>query len=149
MKTGAIRQSVVLPGTPEEVYRALMTTAGHEEFTGVPARISPRVGGSFMAWDGYIHGKNLELVPGKRIVQTWRPSEDGWPVRHFSKVTYLLSKAPRGTRLRFAHTGVPLDHVGHLRAGWKESYWEPLSKYLKTLASREGGARPSRSRRRP
>ena len=131
MKTRSIRQTVLLPGSPEEVYQALMSTKGHSGFTGAPARISPRVGGTFMAWGGYIHGKNLELIPSRRIVQTWRPSEETWPTRYFSKVTFVLSRAGKRTRLRFVHSGVPSDHVEHLAAGWKESYWDPLATYLR------------------
>ncbi len=141
MKTGTIRQSVVLPGTPEDVYKALMTTKGHEGFTGAPARISGRVGGSFTAWGGYIHGKNLVLDPGRRIVQSWRPSEETWPARHLSKVSFVLRRTKNGTRLVFTHSGVPVDHVGHLSGGWKESYWDPLRKYLK---SNSDGPPPAR-----
>jgi uncharacterized protein YndB with AHSA1/START domain len=136
MKTGTIRQTVTLPGAPEDVYRALMTTKGHAAFTGSPARISPRVGGTFMAWDGYIHGKNLKLVPGKRIQQAWRPSEETWPKDHYSTVTFVLTKAAGGTKLTFTHAKVPSDHVGHLSSGWKESYWEPLRIYLAQTAAK-------------
>ncbi len=148
MRTRTIRQSVTLPGPPEEVYRALMSTKGHEGFTGAPARISPRVGGSFVAWGGYIHGKNLELVPGRRIVQAWRPSEDSWPPRYFSKVTFLLAKTKGGTRLRFVHSGVPVDHADHLSEGWKESYWQPLAKYFRGRAESGQGRRPKAARKR-
>lgn len=146
MKTGSIRQVVTLPGTPLDVYEALMTTQGHVGFTGAPARISARVGGSFDAWGGYIHGKNLELVPGKRIVQAWRPSEEGWPARHFSKVTYRLAALGKKTRVTFVQTEVPIDHVDHLSRGWKESYWDPLAAYLKegTKTGRRAGPRARR-----
>jgi len=130
MRLGTIRQSVVLPGTPREVYDALMTTRGHRGFTGADARISPKVGGSFVAWGGYIHGKNLELVPGRTIVQTWVPSEATWPAGHESQVRFSLAPTPRGTRVTFTHSRVPAEHVGHLSSGWKESYWTPLRKYL-------------------
>lgn len=130
MKVGTIRQTVVLPGTPREVYEALMTTRGHREFTGAAARISPRVGGRFMAWGGYIHGKNLKLVPGKTIVQTWRPTDKTWPRTYYSRVRFDLAKSPRGTRVTFTHSGVPAEHVGHLTTGWKHSYWDPLRAYL-------------------
>jgi len=99
-------------------------------FTGAEARISPRVGGKFMAWGGYIHGVNLKLVPGKTILQSWVPSEDSWPKGHLSKVRFRLAPTPRGTRLTFTHSGVPVEHVRHLALGWKESYWTPLRKYL-------------------
>ncbi len=143
MKTGTIRQLVNLPANPDEVFAALMTTKGHEGFTGAPARISRREGGSFMAWGGYIHGKNITLVPGRRIVQSWRPSEETWPPRHLSKVSFVLVRTREGTRLRFTHTGVPLEHVGHLSDGWKESYWQPLAKYLKA-STKKGTTRPRR-----
>lgn len=130
MKLGTIRQTVVLPGTPMEVYKALMTTAGHVGFTGARARMSTKVGGRFMAWDGYIHGSNLKLVPGKTIYQSWVPSEESWPEGHESRVRFSLSPSPKGTRVAFTHSRVPAEHVRHLAAGWKESYWTPLRKYL-------------------
>jgi len=130
MRLRTIRQTVALPGTPLEVYTALMTTHGHEAFTGAEARISPKVGGKFMAWGGYIHGTNLKLVPGRTIYQTWVPSDGRWPKGHVSKVRYTLVRTPRGTRVTFTHSGVPEEHVGHLSAGWKKSYWVPLRKYL-------------------
>lgn len=114
-----------------------MTTKGHVGFTGAPARISPRVGGPFMAWGGYIHGQNLTLVPGERIVETWRPSAEGWPSDYYSKVTFDLSPTRGGTRVKFTHSGVRIDHVGHLSTGWKQSYWEPLGKYLKKTEPRQ------------
>ncbi len=130
MKVGTIRQDVILPGTPRQVYDALMTSRGHKGFSGAEARISPRVGGKFMAWGGYIHGTNLKLVPGKTIVQTWVPSDDSWPKGHLSKVRFSLATSPKGTRLSFTHSSVPLEHVGHLSKGWKKSYWDPLKTYL-------------------
>jgi uncharacterized protein YndB with AHSA1/START domain len=131
MKTKTLRQTVTFPAPPNEVYAALMTSRGHAAFTGAPAKISPRVGGKFSAWGGYIHGTNLELVPGKKIVQTWRPSEDGWPEDYFSKVTFVLTPVAGGTRLSFTHSGVVAEHAGHLSSGWKESYWDPLERYLR------------------
>ncbi len=130
MKVRTIRQKFVLPGTPREVYDALMTTKGHRGFSDAEARISAKVGGKFMAWGGYIHGTNLKLVPGKTIVQSWVPSDASWPKGHLSKVRFELAPSPRGTRVTFTHSGVPVLHAGHLSKGWKESYWTPMRKYL-------------------
>jgi uncharacterized protein YndB with AHSA1/START domain len=130
MKVTTIRQSVTLPGTPKQVYDALMTTRGHKAFTGDHARISPHVGGKFMAWGGYIHGTNLRLVPGKTIIQTWRAMEETWPKGYESQVRFDLTATPRGTRVKFTHSGVPVDHVGHLSSGWKSHDWAPLRAYL-------------------
>lgn len=131
MKTRTIKQTVVLPATPLEVYETLMTSKGHTGFSGAPARITPKVGATFTVWGGYIHGKNLELVRGKRIVQAWRPSEETWPQDYYSTVTYELTPVKGGTRVRFEHSGVLADHAGHLSSGWKESYWVPMKAYLK------------------
>jgi uncharacterized protein YndB with AHSA1/START domain len=130
VKTRTIRQTVTIPAAPAEVYRLLMTSKGHEAFTGAPARISPRVGGTFTAWGGYIHGKNVALLPGKTIVQEWRPEEEGWPDDYYSKVTYRLIAVPGGTRISFTHSGVLAEHAGHLTSGWRESYWDPLKHYF-------------------
>ncbi|MFZ1023050.1 MAG: SRPBCC domain-containing protein [Thermoplasmata archaeon] len=130
MKVGSIHQTINLPGTPRRVYDALMTTKGHVAFTKTEARISPKVGGKFMAWGGYIHGKNLTLVPGRTIYQTWIPSDPNWPKGHESRVRYSLAATPGGTRVTFTHSRVPTDHVGHLSSGWKKSYWDPLRAYL-------------------
>jgi uncharacterized protein YndB with AHSA1/START domain len=129
-KTRTIRQSIWIDATPEAVYRALMTTKGHEAFTGAAARISPRVGGRFEAWGGYIHGRNLVLVPARKIVQAWRPTQEDWPMDYYSKVTFRLSPSRGGTRIGFTHSGVLAQHAGHLSSGWKESYWTPLQVYL-------------------
>jgi uncharacterized protein YndB with AHSA1/START domain len=64
--------STLLPATPDEVYQAWLSSDGHSQMTGSPATVSAQVGGEFSAWDGYIHGKNLELRRGTRIVQSWR-----------------------------------------------------------------------------
>ncbi|HKS60038.1 MAG TPA: SRPBCC family protein [Thermoplasmata archaeon] len=131
MKTSTIRQTVSFPAPPGRVYQVLMTSRLHEAFTGAPARISAKIGGSIMAWGGYIHGRNVELIPGKRIVQSWVPSEENWPPGHESTVKFEFSAVGKGTRLRFTHSQVPADHAGHLTKGWYESYWNPLKKYLR------------------
>jgi uncharacterized protein YndB with AHSA1/START domain len=125
-----IRQTVTIHAPPRDVYRLLMTTKGHEAFTGATARIGGKVGDRFTAWGGYIDGRNVELVPGKRIVQDWRPAEDDWPHDYYSRVKYELVPVPAGTRIRFTQSGVPAKHAGHLAQGWKDSYWRPLKNYF-------------------
>ena len=66
--------SAVIPASPEEIYDAWLDSDGHTNMTGSPAHATANVGDAFDAWDGYISGKNLELEPGKRIVQSWRGS---------------------------------------------------------------------------
>ena len=83
-----------------------------------------------MAWDGYIHGANLQLVPGKTILQSWRATEASWPKSYYSKVRFELTRVAKGTKVKFTHSGVPVEHAGHLAQGWKDHYWRPLRDYL-------------------
>ncbi|MCI4353572.1 MAG: SRPBCC domain-containing protein [Thermoplasmata archaeon] len=133
MKTRTIRQTILLPASPVKVYDALTTARGHSGFTGAAARITPKVGATFTVWGGYIHGKNLELVRGKKIVQSWRPSEETWPEDYYSTVSFTLAPEKGGTRITFVHSGVLPDHAGHLSSGWKKSYWEPLRAYFQQV----------------
>jgi activator of HSP90 ATPase len=59
MKGKTIRQRVVIPATPNEVYEAFVDPKKHSKFTGSRATFDPEVGGEFTAWDGYISGNNL------------------------------------------------------------------------------------------
>ena len=79
MKTGVttIKQKVVIPASPKEVYEAYVDAKKHGKFTGSKATGKAVVGGKFTAWDGYIFGKNLELEEGKRVVQEWMTTD--WP----------------------------------------------------------------------
>lgn len=124
----AIRQSVTLWASPKAVYDALMDSRQHSRFTGSKAVISRRVGGKFTAYDGYASGKNLELVPGKKIVQSWRASE--WPKGQVSTVTFSLRKVKTGTRLTFTQTGVPSNQIASIKKGWIEFYWQPMKEML-------------------
>ena len=105
-----------------------MDSRKHARFTGAKARISRRRGGKFAAYDGYIDGINLDLVPDKKIVQSWRGSD--WPKGHYSKATFSLKKIKSGTRLTFTQRGVPVKYYGDIRQGWRDFYWRPMKEML-------------------
>jgi uncharacterized protein YndB with AHSA1/START domain len=129
MNTKTITQTVTLPARPTEVYAALMEEKRHAAFTGAPAQIEPHVGGTVACYGGYIAGVNVELVPGKRIVQAWRSKD--WPKGCYSLVTFALAPAGRGkTKLSFTHVGVLAGDVKAKSSGWRTHYWEPLQRYL-------------------
>ncbi len=67
--------SEIIPAPPAAIYDAWVNSRAHSAMTGSKATQSPRVGANVSAWDGYISGTNLELVPGKRIVQSWRTTK--------------------------------------------------------------------------
>src|SRR5579872_2345752 len=61
--------------TPAKLYELFMNSTKHTAATGMPAKISPKVGGKWLAFGGMILGRNLVLVRNKMIVQSWRSSE--------------------------------------------------------------------------
>ena len=123
-----IHQTVTFKASPHDVYEALMDSQKHAAFTGSSAKISRAVGGSLMAYDNYITGKNVELVPDQKIVQDWRAVD--WPEGYFSRVTFELTPIPAGTRLDFIHTDVPAGTEEEFTRGWIENYWEPMKAFL-------------------
>ena len=125
----SIRQTIALKATPARIYRAFMNSKEHEAFTANgKAKISRKVGGAFSAHGGDVRGINVELKPGKRIVQAWRVK--GMPEGVYSIARFELKKVRGGTRLVFDQTGLPPEHVGHLSSGWKARDWTPLKAYL-------------------
>lgn len=129
MKTKTIKQTASFNASPEEIYEALMDSRQHSKFTGGKASISRKEGGNFSAYDGYCSGKNLELIPGKKIVQSWRANE--WEEGHYSKATFSLGKTKTGTRLTFTQSGVPVQHYEAIKKGWIDYYWTPMKQMFK------------------
>lgn len=123
-----IHQEITFPANPQRIYDILMGSASHAAFTGGPADISPDAGGAFTCHGGKIEGRNIELVPGKRIVQAWRVAD--WPPGLYSMVRFELQPKGDETTLVLDHTGAPEDARPHLDAGWHKMYWEPLRAYL-------------------
>ncbi len=108
--------STVLPAAPEKVFRAWLSTDGHTGMTGSPAKVEPRVGGAFTAWDGYISGKTLELKPYTRIVQAWRTTE--FPDQSGdSRIEILLEAVEGGTKLTLTHTNIPEGQADSYEGG--------------------------------
>ena len=130
MKTGSIKQQVIIPAKPLEVYNALMDSKKHSAFTSSVCKIGKKEGSPYSAYDGYIRGKNIKLVPGKKIVQTWQAVDGQWPEDHFSEITFGLKASPKGTLIEFSQKGIPAAQVAEFKKGWPEHYWEPLKAWF-------------------
>ena len=131
--TPLIEQTVSFPNiTPAELYELFMDSAKHSAATGMPAKVSRKLGGKWSAFGGMILGKTLALVPNRMIVQAWRSS--AWKKSDSDSVLVVrFEKTKNGAAAYLAHIGVPsYDHEG-VTEGWKKYYWEPWKKYLKTL----------------
>jgi activator of HSP90 ATPase len=127
---------VVLPATPKEVYNAWLSSNKHGQMTGGKVSIKPLNGTDFSAWDGYITGKNIELFPYKKIVQSWRTTdfEDSDPD---SQIEIHLNEHGSDCELTLIHTNIP-DHQPDYEEGWKDNYFIPMKNYFETLRKNAG-----------
>ena len=131
METKDLKQVIEFKASPHEVYEALMDSKKHSEFSKSKVVISRKVNGKFSAYDGWIAGKNLELVQDKKIVQEWAGVDKAWPKNHISKVTFIFSKTKNGTKLTFTHEGIPEDWFEDISKGWYDQYWEKMKEFFK------------------
>lgn len=138
MQTKTYKSTTLLNAKPEEVYEMFMDSAKHSELTESKAEISREVDGEFTVWDGDIHGKNLTLIPNKKIVQLWRSEGSGWPENHFSTVTFTFTakkdkKNPDKavTELGIVHKDIPEADYSSVADGWQDYYLRPLQEKFK------------------
>ncbi len=118
-----------LPGTPEEIYKAWLNSEEHAAMTGgEEASATPVVGAKHSAWDGYIWGRNVELIPNKRIVQTWRST--GFQEDDEDSILEIdLEASGEETILRMIHSKVP-NQEADVEKGWVDHYFEPMREYF-------------------
>ena len=127
--TPAIQQSEDFAVSPETLYELYMDSKKHTQGTGMPARISRKIGGTFTAFGGKIGGKNLMLVPNRMIVQAWRASH--WKKSDPDSILVIeFSKIKGGTRVDLVHVNVAEDDYKGVSEGWPKYYWQPWHDHL-------------------
>ena len=124
----ALHQEVDFKAGPGRIYEALLDAAQFTAFSSRPAEIHREAGGAFSLFGGHIIGRNVELIPNRRIVQAWRVVD--WPEGVYSIARFELTSKGSGTRLTFDHSGFPEGLREHLAEGWESNYWTLLRKYL-------------------
>jgi activator of HSP90 ATPase len=137
----SIHHVTVFKASRKRVYEALTDTKQFDQVTKLSpemragmslgdkaTEISDEVGGTFTLFGGHIVGRQVELVPGERIVQAWRVVD--WDPGVYSIAKFELLEQGSGTKVVFDHTGFPKGQAEHLAAGWKAHYWETIEKFL-------------------
>jgi uncharacterized protein YndB with AHSA1/START domain len=120
--------STEIKASPEEIYNSWLSSDGHTKMTGGSANVTAEIGAEFEAWDGYIKGRNLELEPNKRIVQSWRTAEFS-DDEEDSMLEITFKKKRNGTEVTIRHTHLP-PHGRQYEQGWKENYFQPMKEYF-------------------
>lgn len=124
-----IKQRVKFSAPPATVYDLLADSKKHSAVTGRKASISRKVGGTFSVNGNEVTGVNVDLVPGKRIVQAWRHRR--FPEGIFSMAAVTLTPTTEGgTDLVLTHRGVPKELIPETELAWREQYWARIKAYL-------------------
>jgi uncharacterized protein YndB with AHSA1/START domain len=137
----AFRITSMVPGLPERVYAAWLDSGAHTAFTGKTAKIDPSIGGKFVALDGYVHGRTVDLLPGRRIIQTWRTKEFPHSA-HDSRLEIQFESAEGATRVTILHSLLPEGQGERYKKAWTDRYFHPMRGYFGRLAQALG-ARPA------
>lgn len=118
----------IIKSSPKEIYKAWLSNEGHSAMTGGSAEISEEIGASFSAWDGYIEGENIELIPFSYIKQSWRTSEFE-DSDEDSILEIRLHEIEGGTELSLEHRNLPAHGEQYIQ-GWEDHYFSPMLNYF-------------------
>ena len=125
----AIHQEISISAPPAAVFKTLTDSSRFEKMTGGrKADISNAAGGASTMFGGDIIAVNVEIIPGKRLVQAWR--SQNWPEGVYSIVRFSLEPQGKGAKLTFDQAGYPDGAHDMLSGGWHKMYWEPMEKML-------------------
>lgn len=126
----SLELSITLPVKASKIYKAWLSGKLHSQFTGSKATVNPKIGCRFTAWDWYIEGKTLELIPGKKIVQSWRTT-DFSEQDIDSKIEIILEESNGETKLTLIHTNIPEGQGENYKKGWFDFYFKPMQNFFK------------------
>jgi len=93
-------------------------------FTRGEVKLDFSKNGEFVLFGGNITGKFLEIVPNKKIVQTWRYKQ--WPTGHFSNVELDFEEKEDHTLLKLKQTLVPSNEYDSTNSNWQRYYFESI-----------------------
>jgi activator of HSP90 ATPase len=124
--TAHIHHEQAFAASPDDIFATLTQAAEFGAMTGAPAQIDPAPGGEFSLFGGAIGGRNIECLPGVRLVQAWRAAT--WDDGVYSVVRFELTREGSKTKVVLDHAGFPDGTGEHLDAGWHPNYWEPLAR---------------------
>ncbi|KAJ3230476.1 hypothetical protein HDU81_004465 [Chytriomyces hyalinus] len=119
-----ITMNVEFVCSASDLYNTLLEPGRAQIWSRGPAQIKPEVGAEVSLFGGNVTGKILELVPNKKIVQTWRLKS--WPSNHHSKVTITLEEQRESVTLRLTQTEVPVGEKDLTQKNWTGYYFNGI-----------------------
>ena len=128
-----IKHKVRFKALPEMIYELLADSRKRTEVTRSKAIMSDEVGGKFSTDAGQVTGVNVDLLPGRRLVQAWRRND--FPEGIYSMAAITLTPIPGGgTELVLTHRGVPKHLLDDTEEYWRR-VWAPMRAAVTTSAA--------------
>lgn len=124
VNTTSLTETTEFQTSAHELYETLTDIQRAQVWTRGPVQLSKEVGSKFEFFGGNVSGEMLELVPDKKIVQTWRLRS--WPAGHFSKVTLEFDQGSDCVTLKMHQTGIPVGEEELTRTNWSGYYWRAI-----------------------
>lgn len=124
VNTTTLTDSVDFQTSAHEIYETLLDPQRAQIWTRGPVKLSKDINSDFEFFNGNVSGKILELIPDKKIVQSWRLKS--WPAGHFSEVTIDLNQGSDSTVLNIKQTGVPIGQEELTQTNWSGYYWRAI-----------------------
>jgi uncharacterized protein YndB with AHSA1/START domain len=141
-ETSTVERQLAIAARPETVWRLLTDPAQQSAWWGTALEFEAVPGGPFRVEviPGHIAcGEFVELAEPRRLVYTWgwEGQDDSGVPPGSSTVEIVLAAEGDGTRLTFAHRGLPTEAA-------VESHGHGWDNYLGRLASAAEGRDPGR-----
>ena len=112
--------------SPEEIFNAWMDSEKHSAMIDGESIIGKE---DYSAWNGYITGKNLEIVPFQKIKQSWRTSE--FPEEQEDSIIEIELVPIGNSRTKFTLYHYNLSDTDmQYKQGWMDYYFVPMEKYF-------------------
>lgn len=124
VNTTSLDDTIEFQTSAHELYETLTDVQRAQIWTRGPVKLSKEIGSQYEFFGGNVSGEILELVPDKKIVQTWRLKS--WPAGHFSKVTLELDQGSDFVTLKMHQTGIPIGEEELTRTNWSGYYWRAI-----------------------
>lgn len=125
-----LEREIVVDASPATIFQFLIDPELIVAWLGTGAELDPRPGGVYRVLVGGEHpsvGKFVEVLPDEKVVFTFGWDEPGHPIPAAS-TQVEITLAPEGTktRVRLAHSGLPVDAISDHTGGW-DHYLERLA----------------------
>jgi activator of HSP90 ATPase len=112
------------------LFDTYVTSDLHARATQAEAVVGDKAGDEFRVFGGGVKGRNLAVVDGRMIVQTWRGRP--WQDTDLDSVLVLaFSDTPSGAKIELSQANIPDQAYPMVNeAAWHDRYWRSWQDYF-------------------